>query len=153
MPNFSIDVDADTNVNTDHPWKRPLHRFAKCNWLITFIQRLSSSWFRPRPYQRELFLSEVNNRETIAATEANNETYCLQKRIENVPLVTEIKLLSCMLKSVKIRIPITHNQSDLGYQLATNQSDLGYQLATKLEFPKSSTNSPVWMNVCFQGLV
>ena len=28
--------------------------------------------------QRELFLSEVNNRKTIAATEANNDTYCLQ---------------------------------------------------------------------------
>ena len=28
------------------------------------------------------FLSEVNNRETIAAIEENNDTYCLQKRIE-----------------------------------------------------------------------
>ena len=27
--------------------------------------------------QRELFLSEVNNRETIAAIEANNEMHCL----------------------------------------------------------------------------
>ena len=29
-------------------------------------------------YQRELFLSEVNNRGTIAAVEENNDTYCLQ---------------------------------------------------------------------------
>ena len=32
--------------------------------------------------QRELFLSEVNYRETIAAIEANNDTYWLQKRID-----------------------------------------------------------------------
>ena len=38
--------------------------------------------------QRELFLSEVNNKETIAVIKGNNETYCLQKRIENVPAVT-----------------------------------------------------------------
>ena len=29
--------------------------------------------------QREHFLSEVSNRETIAAIEANNDTYCVQK--------------------------------------------------------------------------
>ena len=34
----------------------------------------------------ELCLSEVNNRETIAAIEANHDTYCLQKRIEKFPL-------------------------------------------------------------------
>ena len=28
--------------------------------------------------QQELFLSEFNNRETIASIEANNDTYCLQ---------------------------------------------------------------------------
>ena len=33
-------------------------------------------------YQLKLSLSEVNNRETIAATEVNNDTYCLQNRIE-----------------------------------------------------------------------
>ena len=37
--------------------------------------------------QRELFLSEVNNRVTIAAIEVNNHTYCLQKRIEKFPLI------------------------------------------------------------------
>ena len=37
--------------------------------------------------QQELFLSEVNNRETIVAIEANNDTYCFQKRIEQFPLV------------------------------------------------------------------
>ena len=36
--------------------------------------------------QRELFLSKVNNRETKAAIEANNDTYCLQKRIEKFRL-------------------------------------------------------------------
>ena len=36
--------------------------------------------------QPELFLSEINNRETIAAIEANNDTYCFQKRIEKFPL-------------------------------------------------------------------
>ena len=30
--------------------------------------------------QSELFLSEVHNRQTIAAIEANNDTYRLQKR-------------------------------------------------------------------------
>ena len=29
--------------------------------------------------QRELFLPKVNNRETTAAIEANNDMYCLQK--------------------------------------------------------------------------
>ena len=33
-------------------------------------------------YQRELFLLEVTNRETI---EANNETYCLQKHNRKIP--------------------------------------------------------------------
>ena len=37
-------------------------------------------------FQRELFLLEVNNRETITAIEENNDTYCLQKRIEKFPL-------------------------------------------------------------------
>ena len=32
------------------------------------------------------FLLEVNNREIIAATEVNNDTYCLQKRIEKFRL-------------------------------------------------------------------
>ena len=36
--------------------------------------------------QGELFLSEVNNRETIAAIEVNKDTYFLQKRIEKFPL-------------------------------------------------------------------
>ena len=35
------------------------------------------------PIQREIFLSEVNNRETKAAIEANNDIYCFQKWIEN----------------------------------------------------------------------
>ena len=37
--------------------------------------------------QRELFVSEVNKRKMIAAIEANNNTYCLQKRIEKFPLI------------------------------------------------------------------
>ena len=36
--------------------------------------------------QRELFLSEVNNWETIAAIEATNCVFYLQKRIEKFPL-------------------------------------------------------------------
>ena len=36
--------------------------------------------------QQEPFLPEVNNRETIAAIEANNDIYYLQKRIEKFPL-------------------------------------------------------------------
>ena len=49
---------------------------------------LSDNYWKSRPVdiQRKLFLSEVNNRETIAATEANYDTYCLQKRIEKFPL-------------------------------------------------------------------
>ena len=42
------------------------------------ISETSVGWWS----QWELFLSEVNNRTTIAAIETNNETYCLQKRIE-----------------------------------------------------------------------
>ena len=34
----------------------------------------------------ELFLSEVNNMETIAVIEVNNDTYCPQKWIEKFPL-------------------------------------------------------------------
>ena len=37
--------------------------------------------------QREPFLLEVNNRETIAAIVVNNDTYCIQKRIEKFPQV------------------------------------------------------------------
>ena len=44
--------------------------------------------------QRELFYSEVNKRETIAAIEANNDKYCLQKQIEKFPL-------GCLLKIVE----------------------------------------------------
>ena len=52
--------------------------------------------------QRELFLSEVNNRETIAAIEANNDMHCLQTRIEKFPLIHLIlfwlKIYCVMLK-------------------------------------------------------
>ena len=37
--------------------------------------------------QRELFLSEVNNRETTAAIYTNNDMFYLQKRIEKFPLM------------------------------------------------------------------
>ena len=47
--------------------------------------------------QRELFLSEVNNRETIAAIEANNDIYCFQKRIEKFPLSCK-----CILEQIKL---------------------------------------------------
>ena len=40
-----------------------------------------------RSIEREFFLLEVNNGETIAAIESNNDTYCLQKRIEKFPLM------------------------------------------------------------------
>ena len=36
----------------------------------------------------ELFLSEVNKRETVVAIEADNDTYCLQNWIEKFPLST-----------------------------------------------------------------
>ena len=41
-------------------------------------------------YQRELFLSKVNNRETIAAIEANKGMLFLQKRIEKFPLCLDL---------------------------------------------------------------
>ena len=51
-----------------------------------FIKRLKKSGISKRDKrfnfnrrQRELFLSEVTNGETITATEANNDMYCLQK--------------------------------------------------------------------------
>ena len=43
-------------------------------------------WWSFLDFFNGTFLSEVNNRETISAIEANNDTYCLQKRIENFPL-------------------------------------------------------------------
>ena len=43
--------------------------------------------------QRELFLSEVSNRETMAAIEVSNDMYCLQKRIEKFPQVIFERLL------------------------------------------------------------
>ena len=42
--------------------------------------------------QRELFLQEFNNRETIAAIGVNNDTYCLQ----NVPAVLLHKALGIL---------------------------------------------------------
>ena len=38
--------------------------------------------------QRKLFISKVNNRETIAAIKLNNGTCCLKKRIGNFPLTS-----------------------------------------------------------------
>ena len=53
-------------------------------WTLSHIMCLKSHWIS----QWEFFLSKVNNRKTIAAIEANNETYCLQKLIEKFPLET-----------------------------------------------------------------
>ena len=55
-------------------------------------------------YELELVLSEVNNRTTIAAIEANNDTYCLEKRIEKFPLIPAV-------------VTIEINWSSLVYQL------------------------------------
>ena len=46
----------------------------------------------------EIFLSKVNNRETIAVIEVNNDMYGLRKRIEKLPLKCEeweVYLLIC----------------------------------------------------------
>ena len=51
--------------------------------------------------QRELFLSEVNNMETIVAIEANNDTYCLQNRIE------KFALMFSTLGNSDISLPVT----------------------------------------------
>ena len=41
-----------------------------------------------------LLLSKVNNRATtIAAIEANNDTYCVQKRIEKFPLDLNVEVI------------------------------------------------------------
>ena len=62
-----------------HPdiFKKKLHTFH-----ILFLFFLQAKLI----YQWECFLLEVNNRETIAATEANNDMYCLQNEIEKFPL-------------------------------------------------------------------
>ena len=66
----------------------PLNSASKCAEEFDQIKRGAQfrGPFTCPPNQREHFLSEVNNRETIAATEANNGAYCLQKRIEKFPL-------------------------------------------------------------------
>ena len=47
----------------------------------------------PKSYvQRELFLSEVNNRETIVSIETINDTYFLQKQIEKFPLTQKCSI-------------------------------------------------------------
>ena len=43
--------------------------------------------------QRKLFLSEVNNRETITVIEVNNDAYCLQTRIEKFPLCLNLEII------------------------------------------------------------
>ena len=48
-------------------------------------------------FQRELFLSEVNNRETTGTIAANNDTYCLEKRTEKFPLITSNMIKISML--------------------------------------------------------
>ena len=58
------------------------------------------------PFQRELFLSEANNRKTIAVIEANNGMFCLQKRIEKFSLSTiilQINLAATFINSPRVR--------------------------------------------------
>ena len=52
--------------------------------------------------QPELFLSEVNNKETIAANEANYDMYCLQKRIEKFPLIKNKKFINPVRRIIKL---------------------------------------------------
>ena len=54
--------------------------------VVTTNVRLAITIWHCGLIQWELFLPEVNNKETIAAIEANNDTYYLQKRIEKFPL-------------------------------------------------------------------
>ena len=54
--------------------------FHFCNEFIFFIFHILHC------QQQELFLSEVNNRETIAAIETKNDMHYLLKRIEKFPL-------------------------------------------------------------------
>ena len=45
----------------------------------------------PKPYHHTMFVEMLcgrgNNRETIAAIDANNDTYCFQNGIEKSPLI------------------------------------------------------------------
>ena len=60
---------------------KPLTKSPQCR---TFAKLLYT--FVGVTIQRELFLSEVNNKETIVAIETNNDTYYLQKRMEKFQL-------------------------------------------------------------------
>ena len=50
------------------------------------VERHTTNLFFQAGFQREFFLTYFSNRETIAVTEANNYTYCHQKRVEKFPL-------------------------------------------------------------------
>ena len=66
--------------------------------------RKHAIYFKTRgPPQLELFLSEVNNRETITAIVGYNDTYCLQKRIEKFPLTVN-RTFTIMLQRLQSKI-------------------------------------------------
>ena len=76
-------------------------------------------------HQWELFLSEVNKRETIAAIEANNDKYCLQKHIEKLAVDTSFTNTKCyfplslICSRVKHRISLYFPKHGLGDENST----------------------------------
>ena len=64
---------------------------------------------------RELLKSEVNNRETIVANEANNNTYCLQKRIKKFPIFFKTSRMYIHL----CKVILINNKSENSYLSST----------------------------------
>ena len=97
------------------------------NFLVFSVQFVSF-------YPRELFLSEVNNRETIVTIDANNDTYYLQNWIEKFPLThwkNDCQTLAHEIKNILnglshlfcLKLPQTKQRlySDLGQHWKHNQ--------------------------------
>ena len=75
----------------------------------------------PCDSSENFFLSEVNNRETIAAIGANNNTYCFQKQIEKFPLKLLIGL------SIDIEKPILGDNPKLHKFLVWQDAHFGIE--------------------------
>ena len=73
-----------------------LKRFGQRELFYSFWRQNASSFASmtaivvPIPFQRKLFLSEVNNRETKATIHANDDICCLQKTTRKVPTDSEL---------------------------------------------------------------
>ena len=110
--NKEIDGKATKEMNDNVP--EASNTQGKVTCIIMHPHSLKIRKYFPLKH-RELFLSEVNDRETIAAIEANNDTYCLQKRIEKFLLYTCAKF-------VKFRVLQNNSSSTINLPLKRFQN-------------------------------